>query len=153
LRYQTNETDRQTDREDIRLSVCLSVCLSVFPVFAANYWIIIGGGSQFSLRKKESSNSRLEIPNERDRERERERHTSVCLSVCLSVFPVFAANYWIIIGGGSQFSLRKKATSNSRLEIPNERDRERDRDIRLSVCLSVSLFFCLSVCLSFTGMR
>ena len=86
------------------------------------------------------------MSNERDRQTERERgHTSVCLSVCLSVFPVFAANYWIIIGGGSQFSLRKKATSNSRLEIPNERDRERDRDIRLSVCLSL--------CLSFTGMR
>ena len=66
-------------------------------------------------------------------------------------FPVFfsANNYWIIIGGGSQFSLGKRRHQILFLRYrTNETDRQRDReDIRLSVCLSVSLFFCLSVCL------
>jgi len=111
LAAKTGKTDRETARQTYVLSVCLSVCLSVFPVFAANYWIIIGGGSQFSLRKKESSNSRLEIPNERDRERDRDIRLSVCLSVCLSVFY------------RDEMSLMKSDNKNQR-----ERERERKRE-------------------------
>ena len=71
-------------------------------------------------------------------------------------FPVFfsANNYWIIIGGGVSILSWKKATSNSLLEIPNERDRQTERQRgHTSVCLSLCLSVFLSVCLSFTGMR